>query len=314
MTVRLRLAEKQKLSDGVVGLILVPDDGGGLPGWTPGAHIDLHLPGGLIRQYSLCGDPADRSSWRVAVLREPDGRGGSAAVHDLLAEGDEIAASVPRNHFELDDSDSYLFIAGGIGITPILPMVAEASRRNRPWRLAYGGRSRGSMAFLDELAGWGDRVTVWPRDERGPLDLAALLGEPRPPAAVYCCGPAPLLDAVRERCAAWPPGRQTLRVERFTPADGATADGEEAFEVELASSGRVIGVPAGQSVLAALRGAGIEVLSSCEEGTCGTCETGVLDGVPDHRDVVLTPAEREAGDIMMVCVSRSKTPRLVLEL
>jgi hypothetical protein len=121
--------------------------------------------------------PADRSSWRVAVLREPDGRGGSAAVHDLLAEGDEIAASVPRNHFELDDAESYLFIAGGIGITPILPMLAGVSRRNRPWRLAYGGRGRGSMAFLDELAGWGDRVTVWPRDERGLLDLAALLGE-----------------------------------------------------------------------------------------------------------------------------------------
>jgi ferredoxin-NADP reductase len=300
-----------------MGLILIPNDGGDLPSWTPGAHVDLHLPGGLIRQYSLCGDPADRSSWRVAVLREPDGRGGSAAVHDLLAEGDEIPGSVPRNHFELGAFGSYLFIAGGIGITPILPMMAEASRRNRPWRLAYGGRSRTSMAFLDELAGWGDRVTVWPQDERGLLDLAALLGEPRPDTAVYCCGPAPLLDAVRERCAAWPPGM--LRVERFTPADGVTADdtapgNTAAFEVELASSGRVIDVPAGQSVLAALRGAGIEVLSSCEEGTCGTCETGVLDGVPDHRDVVLTPAEREAGDIMMVCVSRSKTPRLVLEL
>jgi ferredoxin-NADP reductase len=311
VTVRLRLAEKQKLSDGVIGLILIPNDGGGLPGWTPGAHIDLRLPGGLIRQYSLCGDPADGSSWRVAVLREPEGRGGSAAVHDLLAEGDEIAASVPRNHFELDDADSYLFIAGGIGITPILPMVVEASRRNRPWRLAYGGRSRGSMAFLDELSGWGDRVTVWPQDERGLLDLA-LLGEPCPGTAVYCCGPAPLLAAVEERCAAWPAG--TLRVERFTPADDATAGDGDAFEVELAGSGRVIGVPAGQSVLAALRGAGIEVLSSCEEGTCGTCETGVLAGVPDHRDVVLTPAEREAGDIMMVCVSRSKTPRLVLDL
>ena len=314
MTVRLRLAEKQKLSDGVMGLILVPNDGGGLPGWTPGAHIDLHLPGGLIRQYSLCGDPADGSSWRVAVLREPDGRGGSAAVHDLLAEGDEISASFPRNHFELDDSGGYLFIAGGIGITPILPMVAEVSRRNRPWRLAYGGRSRGSMAFLDELGAGGDRVTVWPQDERGLLDLDTLLGEPCPGTMVYCCGPAPMLAAVRERCAAWPPGRQTLRVEQFTPEDDATAGDPAAFEVELASSGRVIGVPAGQSVLAALRGAGIEVLSSCEEGTCGTCETGVLDGVPDHRDVVLTPAEREAGDIMMVCVSRSKTPRLVLEL
>lgn len=290
---RVTVARKETLADGVVGLTL---SGGNLPSWEPGAHIDLHLSGGLVRQYSLCG--AD--SWRIAVLREPDGRGGSAAVHDLVAVGDTLTASEPRNHFPLVDAERYLFLAGGIGITPILPMVAAVARRGRPWRLAYGGRS---MAFRDELAQWADHVTLY---EDCPLDLDFPVAQG---TAVYCCGPTSLLDAVEERSAGWPPG--TLHVERFTPL---ATDPGESFEVELASSGRVLTVPVGQSVLAMLRGAGLSVLSSCEEGTCGTCETGVLDGVPDHRDTVLTPAEREVGDIMMICVSRAKTTRLVLDL
>lgn len=312
MTIELRLAKKTPLSDGVVGLTLVPNGSSVLPAWTPGSHIDLHLPGGLVRQYSLCGDPADDGTWRVAVLREAAGRGGSLAVHELLSEGDELTASEPRNHFPLEDADRYLFIAGGIGITPILPMIAEAERRGRPWRLAYGGRTRASMAFLPELERYGDRVSVYPQDIAGLLDLEALLGAPEPGTAVYCCGPAPLLAAVEERCASWPAG--SLRTERFTPADGAADHDGDAFEVELAGSGEVIAVPAGESVLTCLRKAGVEVLSSCEEGTCGTCETPVLEGRPDHRDTVLTESERAAGDVMMVCVSRSKTPRLLLDL
>ena len=235
-----------------------------------------------------------------------------APTTQVLREGDELTASAPRNHFPLEEADRYLFIAGGIGITPILPMIAEAERRGRPWRLAYGGRSRASMAFRDELSAYGDRVEIRPQDECGLLDLDALLGTPEPGTAVYCCGPAPLLAAVEERCAAWPAG--TLRTERFTPAAGATENAGDAFEVELAGNGEVITVPAAESVLTCLRKAGHEILSSCEEGTCGTCETGVLAGVPDHRDAVLTQAERDAGDIMMVCVSRSRTPRLVLDL
>jgi ferredoxin-NADP reductase len=259
-----------------------------------------------VRQYSLCGDPADRKCWQVAVLREPDGRGGSACVHDKLTPGDHLDTTHPRNHFPLVDADSYLFIAGGIGITPILPMLAEA---RAPWRLTYGGRTRESMAFGDELARYGERVSVWPQDEYGLLNLDTLLGAPRPAAAVYCCGPEPLLRAVEQRCAP-----DVLHVERFSPvADDRPADAP--FQVELASSGRVIDVPAGISILTAVRDAGLEVLSSCEEGTCGTCETGVLDGIPDHRDSVLTAAERAtATDIMMICVSRAKTPRLVLDL
>jgi ferredoxin-NADP reductase len=282
-------------------------DGGQLPEWTPGAHVDLHLPCGLVRQYSLCGDPAERGRWRVAVLREPAGRGGSACVHDDLVPGDELAAAGPRNNFPLVDATEYLFLAGGIGITPILPMLAQVTRRGRPWRLAYGGRTRASMAFLPELAAYGDRVTIWPQDERGLLPLDDLLPG-SPGTAVYCCGPEPLLRAVEDRCA---PG--TLHLERFAPKEPVSTL-DDPFEVELASCGTVIGVPAGVSVLAALRDAGVEVLSSCEEGTCGTCETAVLDGVPEHRDSVLTPAERDAADIMMICVSRARTPRLVLDL
>ena len=322
----MRVAEKTILAEDVVGLALEPAGGGAAPSWEPGAHVDLHLPGGLIRQYSLCGDPADRRRWRVAVLREPAGRGGSAVVHDALGAGAELTVTGPRNNFPLAEADRYLFIAGGIGITPIRPMLAEASRRGRPWHLLYGGRRRASMAFLGELQAWPEQVTVCPEDESGLLDLDALLGSPQPGTAVYCCGPEPLLRAAEDRCAAWPAG--TLHVERFHPAGpvtagpvtapadaGGTGDNADGpFEVELASSGRVVDVPAGTSILAALRGAGVEVLSSCEEGTCGTCETGVLAGLPDHRDCVLGPAERDAGDLMMICVSRARAPRLVLDL
>jgi ferredoxin-NADP reductase len=324
----VRVEAKTPLADDVVALTLVSAAGAVLPPWEPGAHVDLHLAPGLIRPYSLCGDPADRGRWRVAVLREPGGRGGSDFVHSALTVGTELAVTGPRNHFRLAGADRYLFIAGGIGITPILPMVAEAARRGRPWRLVYGGRRRTSMAFLGELAGWDGQVTICPQDECGLLDLDALLGTPQPGIAVYCCGPGPLLAAAEARCAAWPPG--TLHVERFSPGPdavpgtsalrgpGAASDpaarSDSSFEVELAGNGRVIAVPCGTSVLAALRGAGLDLLSSCEEGICGTCETGVLGGVPDHRDSVLEPAEREAGDIMMICVSRARTPRLVLDL
>jgi ferredoxin-NADP reductase len=310
--VAVRVAEKAEIADGVVALTLAREDGGELPGWAPGAHVDLHLPGELVRQFSLCGDPGDRHAWRVAVLREPDGRGGSACVHDKVAAGDELTVTGPRNHFELVDAASYRFIAGGIGITPLLPMIAAVRARGADWRLLYGGRARASMAFRDELEALGDAVTIRPQDEFGLLDLDPVLARPEPGTAVYCCGPEPLLRAVEQRCAAWPDG--ALHVERFAPIEPDAGATDSAFEVELASTGRCIAVPAGISVLAALEAAGLSVLSSCQEGTCGTCETGVLDGVPEHRDSVLTNAEKAVGDVMMICVSRSRTPRLVLDL
>jgi ferredoxin-NADP reductase len=307
---RLEVTARRTLADGVIGLTLAAADGAPLPAWEPGAHVDLLLRPGLVRQYSLCGDPADRRSWRIAVLREPAGRGGSAHVHDELGVGEPVRVAGPRNRFPLLRSPGYLFIAGGIGITPILPMLATAQRRGARWRLVYGGRRRASMAFLDELSRYGGRVDVRPQEDCGLLDLDVVLGTPVPGTLVYTCGPEPLLAAVSGRCRDWPAG--SLHVERFTAPPAAPPGG--AFEVELRASGRTLTVPAGGSILGAAEDAGVAVLSSCREGTCGTCETDVLDGVPDHRDAVLTDAERAAGDVMMICVSRSLTPRLVLDL
>ncbi|GAA4208960.1 PDR/VanB family oxidoreductase [Microbispora amethystogenes] len=308
----LKVAGRTPVAEGVVLLRLVRPDGGPLPSWTPGAHVDLLLAPGLVRQYSLCGDPGDGRAFEVAVLREPIGRGGSAHVHDRLAEGDTVRVRGPRNHFGLAESPRYLFVAGGIGITPLLPMIAEAARRRTDWRLVYGGRTRASMAFADRLVrDHPDRVELCPQDETGLLDLDGLLGVPLSGALVYCCGPEPLLRAAEERCASWPKG--ALRVERFTPA--ATDGGEaSAFEVELALTGTTLTVPEDRSILEVVEEAGVPVLSSCREGTCGTCETVVLDGVPDHRDSLLTEEERAAGDVMFICVSRARSPRLVLEL
>jgi ferredoxin-NADP reductase len=316
--VDLVVERRRQAADGVVALTLARPDGGPLPSWEPGAHIDLCLGEGLTRQFSLCGDPADARRWRVAVLRELDG-GGSAHVHEQLSEGGRVRIRGPRNHFPLQPAARHLFVAGGIGITPILPMVRAAEVAGAEWRLLYGGRSRRSMAFLDELMSLDDpsgdgygRVRLVPQDEEGLPDLAGFLGTPRADTLVHCCGPEPLLAAVEELCRAWPPG--TLRTERFRPRADVPADTGVPFEVVLQRSGTTLTVQPDVSVLEAVRAAGVEALSSCEEGTCGTCETDVLDGVPLHRDSVLTEEEKAAGDTMMICVSRSCGPRLVLDL
>ncbi|WP_330269380.1 PDR/VanB family oxidoreductase [Streptomyces griseorubiginosus] len=311
----LTVASRTPVSDGVVSLTLRRPDGGPLPSWTPGAHIDVLLDtdaGDLVRQYSLCGDPADRGAWQIAVLREPQGRGGSAYVHDRLLEGAGVRVRGPRNNFPLRPAARHLFIAGGVGITPILPMVEAAEAAGADWSLLYGGRTRTSMAFLDRLAPHGDRVLVRPQDEYGLLDLAGHLGVPKEGTLVHACGPEPLLRAVQEHCAGWPPG--TLGVERFAPVQAAETGAARAFELELARSGLTLTVPPDRSVLETLEEAGVDVDFSCREGTCGTCETDVLEGTPDHRDSLLTEDERAAGDTMFICVSRSRGPRLVLDL
>ncbi|MEV5302483.1 PDR/VanB family oxidoreductase [Amycolatopsis methanolica] len=307
----LEVTAREERAEGVLALTLSRPDGGRLPDWTPGAHIDLVLPNGLTRQYSLCGDRWDAHSYRIGVLREPAGRGGSAYVHDRLRPGDRVGVGGPSNNFPLVPSGRYLFVAGGIGITPLLPMIHQADLLGADWTLLYGGRRRASMAFTDELAGYGDRVHLVPEDEHGLLDLASWLGTPRPGTKVYCCGPAPLLAAVESACRAWPPF--SLHVERFTAREQAPVR-DEPFEVELRRTGATVTVTPGISVLEAVRGAGVDVLSSCRQGTCGTCETGVLAGVPDHRDSILADHERAAGEVMFVCVSRACTDRLVLDL
>jgi ferredoxin-NADP reductase len=293
----------------VVELTLARVDGAALPGWTPGAHIDLILDDDLVRQYSLCGSPGDTASYRVAVLLAPDSRGGAKRVHQL-AEGATVRIRGPRNHFPLLAAPRHLFVAGGIGITPMLPMIEEVDAAGSDWELHYGGRSRSSMAYLDHLAQYGDRVTVVPQDEQGLLDVAGILGTPEPQTLVYCCGPEPLLAVCEQACAAWPPG--ALHLERFTAKEVDTS-GDTEFELVLQRTGVVTSVPAGTSVLQAMRDSGVSVLASCMEGTCGTCETEVVEGEVDHRDSVLDAEEQEAGEVMMVCVSRCRGPRLVLD-
>lgn len=301
-------------AEDVMSLRLEPADGSALPAWAPGAHIDLVLDDGMIRQYSLVGDPGDRSAWTIAVLRTPDGRGGSVHVHDRLTGDTRVRVRGPRNNFELVDSSEYLFIAGGIGITPILPMIEAADRAGAAWTLWYLGRSAGSMAFVDRLrSDHPGRVTIRADDEHGgPADLADVLAAPPAGSAVYCCGPAPLLDAVERHFADVP---VSVHTERFTPVAPPVSDvGLDDFQVECRVSGVIVDVHAGEPMLDAIEDAGVALMSSCAEGVCGTCRTTVLDGVPDHRDAILSAAERESGSVVMPCVSRSKTPRLVLDI
>ncbi|MBF6621684.1 MAG: oxidoreductase [Patulibacter sp.] len=308
----LVVADRRSVAEGVVELVLRRPDGETLPAWEAGAHVDVELPSGELRQYSLCGDRGDTSCWRIGVLREADGRGGSRWIHDELQVGDVLRASVPRNNFPLVDAPEYLFVAGGIGVTPLLPMVAAVAASGAPWSMVYAGRRQATMAFCDELSPFGEQVRVWCDDRDGQLDLRATLAAVGPDAAVYCCGPEPLLSAIEDACAA--AGRRAPHVERFRPREGALDGVNVGFEVELAASGTTLTVAPDQSIAEALDEAGIDVPTSCREGTCGTCETAVLEGVPDHRDSFLSEEEQADNASMMICCSRSAGPRLVLDL
>ncbi|MDN3297350.1 PDR/VanB family oxidoreductase [Streptomyces ficellus] len=297
---RVFVTERSTPAEGVVQLRL---EGTGLPPWEPGAHVDLVLPSGLVRQFSLCGDPADTGTYTIATRLIEDGRGGSREVHEQVHEGTEVEIRGPRNRFPLVASPAYVFVAGGIGITPLLPMVRAAHAAGADWKLLYCGRSRATMPFLDEVEKLGN-VSVVAEDEAGLPDLAFLAELPTE-AEVYCCGPDGLMEAVAARL---PEGR-TPRLERFTPA--ASAPGG-AFEVELRRSGRTVAVAPGQSVLAAVRAEVPHVSYSCEQGFCGTCQRRVLEGEIDHRDELLTDGERH--DTMLICVSRCRGERLVLDL
>lgn len=309
--IEVEIVDRFQPADNIVHLSLRTVSGDEFPVWEPGAHIDVFL-GDMVRQYSLCGDNSNRRVLDIAVLREPAGRGGSEAAH-RLAVGDRVLVRGPRNNFPLVDAPEYVFVAGGIGITPILPMLRRAAESATPWKLIYGGRSRSTMAFGEDLQRrYGDKVLIRPQDEVGLIDLAEDLGPPRDSVAVYCCGPEPLLQAVELYCRNWPMG--SLHLERFSARPQEHQKDASAFDVELSKSAKILSVPADQSVLDVLLAAGVEVPYSCTEGTCGTCETAVLAGEPEHRDSLLTEEERAANDVMFVCVSRSRTPRLTLDL
>lgn len=309
----LEVSGRRDIADDVIELSFRDRDGGPLIGWEPGAHIDLTVSPGVVRQYSLCGQPSDRQHYRIAVLREAAGRGGSRAVHDHVQVGSVLEVAGPRNNFALEPAAGYLFIAGGIGITPIIPMIDTAMSSGADWHLVYGGRHRTSMAYTEELEQLGANVSIRPQDVDGLLDIEGTLSRCAPDTLIYCCGPEPLLRAVEDHCERLQL-LSSLRLERFQARQPTDDVVDAEFEIELGSSGQVLSVPADRSVLDVLRDCGIDVISSCEEGVCGSCEIPVRSGIPEHRDSILTDEEREAGDRMMVCVSRSRSARLCLDV
>jgi len=296
-------------------LRLTRRDGGRLPPWEPGAHVDLTLPSGLRRSYSLCGDPHDPSAWTVAVLLAPGSRGGSREIHETALVGKELAVDGPVNRFPLVPAPGYLLLAGGIGVTPLLPMARALAAAGLPWRLVLGARDRSRLAYAEELSALGaDRVRLVPQDQAGLPDLAAELAATPADHAVYACGPAAMLDAVTHLCGSAVPAR-ALHVERFSPA-AAPEEHEPGgpFDAVLCRSGLRLAVPAHRSLLDVVRERVPDVPFSCEEGYCGSCETPVLVGTPDHRDSVIEPEERATATTMMICVSRSATPVIELDL
>ena len=317
-TIRVRIADRREEARDICGLDLVAADGGALPAFTAGAHIDVHLPGGLVRQYSLYNAPGETGRYRIAVLRDAASRGGSAAVHDQLQPGTELHIGTPRNLFALQASaPHHLLLAGGIGITPLLAMAEQLWAQGEAFDLHHCTRSRERTPFIAHTAAAPFAARVQHHHDDGApgqrLDLAATLAQAPAGTHLYVCGPTGFMDAVLSaaRTAGWPEER--LHREYFAAAPADTS-GDGGFELEIASTGRVIPVSAGQSALAALLAAGLDIPMSCEQGVCGTCLTGVKAGTPDHRDQYLTPEERAANNQFLPCCSRASSPRLVLDL
>ena len=291
-------------------------DGAALPAYQPGAHIDLHLPNGLTRQFSLTVPNTDPDRYVVGIKRDPDSRGGSRYVFEQMKVGDEIKISAPRNNFPLvENAEHVVLVAGGIGITPIWCMAQQLDAQKRSWKLHYSCRSRDDMAFLAELQKFaGDRVHLHFDDEAGGkfLDIAAAVAEAPANAHFYCCGPKPMLAAFEAAAASRPHGM--VHVEYFTPKDDAAAAPTGGFWVELARSGEEYFIPPGKKVLEVLFDAGVDVDYSCELGICGACETRVISGIPEHHDSVLSEEEQASNEKVMICCCGSKTERLVLDM
>ncbi|MDN5758652.1 MAG: PDR/VanB family oxidoreductase [Tomitella sp.] len=304
----LRIERRVEEADGVVSLALSAPDGRPLPGWAPGAHLDVFLPSGVQRQYSLCGNPDERHRYRIAVRRIPDGSG-SVEAHDGVEEGTRITVRGPRNAFPFAPAEHTLYVAAGIGITPILPMVRAASSAGQSWRLVYLGRSRATMPFLEELAALpGGTVEVLPDDEAGLTPIEDILASAPQAGAIYLCGPAPLIDAAHRAAPRIRPGC-SLHTERFTPPPVA---GGEPFTIRLARTAATVTVAADETALTAIRRAAPAARYSCRQGFCGTCKVRVLSGEVDHRDHRLLEAER--ADAMLPCVSRSAGGPLEIDL
>ncbi|PRB43053.1 oxidoreductase [Arthrobacter sp. MYb23] len=309
LDVRVRAIQWE--ADSVVSLVLISLHGGTLPEWQPGAHVDVQLSTDLSRSYSLSGDPRNRLSYRISVGLEDAGRGGSAFVHQSVHAGDVLTISCPKSNFEFVDAEAYLFLAGGIGITPLLPMITLAEARGRPWRLSYAVPSRDVMPFSHELGLYGSTVGVYASDEGSRLSLFDHIRNTDTSTAIYCCGPERMIDEAEQIASAV---GQRVRTERFRGAKLAPARREGAFEVRCARSAKTVTVNPDDSVLDALEANGIPVVSSCREGACGTCELTVLHGEVDHRDSILSPEEKQANETMMVCVSRAVSEELELDV
>ena len=298
-------------TDGVLALEFSAVDGSDLPLFEPGAHVDLHLGDGLLRQYSLCGDPAEHKSYRIGV-REIDGGRVSRHIHRNLRPGALMQMSQPRNNFEFVASRNYLFIAGGIGITPLLPMMRAASDAGASWKLLFCARNVEQAPFLEEAKAHGGDVSVHASQAGTRLDVTQCLAQVKSDTVVYCCGPESLMTAVEGASAHWPEG--AVRFEWFAPRARPEGEVSGGFRVVCARSGLSLDVLPEQSILQVLTDAGIEVARSCEQGICGTCEVRLLEGEADHRDSILSATERASNEIMMTCVSRAKSASLVLDV
>lgn len=312
----LQINEVRSLAEGIKSYEFIDPSGTNLPDFQPGAHIDLHLDNGMTRQYSLCGDPSDRSRYIVGILREHAGRGGSAHIHDNLRVGATIKVSAPRNNFRLVPAQNYLFIAGGIGITPILPMLRAVRKSGAAFRLFYCTRSPERTAFRDELLAFcnGESVVIHHDNgdpDRG-LNFAEILADHIPRTHLYYCGPPGLMAAIAEACVHWP--ADAVHFEHFSRQPQARHEtrSDRPFRVRIAETGAEYEVPVGQTIVNVLRLNGINVDTSCEDGYCGTCMTRYTAGEPDHRDTVLDAESRRS--YILICCSRSTTPFLELDI
>ncbi|MYM34481.1 2Fe-2S iron-sulfur cluster binding domain-containing protein [Duganella sp. FT94W] len=315
---QVRVAQRCNEAEDICSYELVSVDGAELPPFTAGAHIDVHVGDGLVRQYSLCNPPHERHRYLIGVLRDPASRGGSRAMHEQVQTGATLQISAPKNHFPLAEAPRSLLLAGGIGVTPVLAMAEALSAQGAPFEMHYCARSPERAAFRERIAASAFAPQVHFHYDSGDaaqkLDLPALLAGLDRGTHIYLCGPQGFIDYVKGCAKAhdWP--QEQVHLEYFGAAVAPAAGGDQPFEVKLASSGKVYTIPADSTVLRVLNDAGVFIPASCEQGVCGTCLTRVLDGVPDHRDLYLEQAEQAANDQFTPCCSRSKTAMLTLDL